>query len=378
MLLIGAGLLMRSLARVLTVAPGFDPTHLLTMQIQTSGPRFDNDTITRAFFDRALESVRHVPGVESAAFVSQLPLSSDFDMSGVHLESRPRANPGQDPSAFRYAVSPGYIATMRIPVLRGRAFTEQDRAGEPAVVLINATLARHEWPGQDPIGQRIRIGSATDGPWRTVVGIVGDVKQTSLTAEQPDAVYVPESQWPYADGWLSFVVRSHGDPAALAPALRRTIWSVDKDQAIVRVATMDALIATSTAQRRFAFLLFEMFSVTALILAAAGIYGVLAGTVTERLREIGVRLALGASRWDILSMVLRQGLGLTAFGIILGAGGALALRRIIAGLLFGVSSVDPLTYVGVTGVLAVAALAACWVPAMRATRVDLAVTLRAE
>ena len=378
MLLVGAGLLMRSLGRLLAVTPGFDPTRLLTMQIQTSGPRFDNDTVTHAFFDRVLAAVRQVPGVEAAALVSQLPLSEDFDMYGVHAELRRRANPEQDPSAFRYAVSPGYVETMRIAVRRGRAFTDRDRAGAPPVVLINETFARREWPGQDPIGQRVRLGSATDGPWRTVVGVVADVKQISLAAEQPNAVYVPESQWPYADGSLSLVVRARGEPAALTSTVRRTIWSVDKDQAITRIATMDELIAASAAQRRFAFTLFELFSITALLLAAAGIYGVLSGTVAERLREIGVRSALGATRRDILTMVLREGLGLAALGIVLGGVGALALSRVMSALLFDVSSMDPLTYAGVAGVLAVAAVAACWIPAERAARVDPAVTLRAE
>ena len=378
MLLVGAGLLMRSLGRLLAVTPGFDPTRLLTMQIQTSGPRFDNDTVTHAFFDRVLQSVRQVPGVEAAALVSQLPLSEDFDMYGVHPELRRRANPAQDPSAFRYAVSPGYVETMRIPVRRGRAFTDRDRAGAPPVVLINETFARREWPGQDPIGQRVRLGSATDGPWRTVVGVVADVKQISLAAEQPNAVYVPESQWPYADGSLSLVVRARGEPAALTSTVRRTIWSVDKDQAITRIATMDELIAASAAQRRFAFTLFELFSITALLLAAAGIYGVLSGTVAERLREIGVRSALGATRRDILTMVLREGLGLAALGIVLGGVGALALSRVMSALLFDVSSMDPLTYAGVAGVLVVAAVAACWIPAERAARVDPAVTRRAE
>jgi putative ABC transport system permease protein len=379
-LLIGSGLLLRSLARLFAVAPGFDTANLLTMQIQTSGPQFATDASTRAYFDRVLAAVRAVPGVESAALTSQLPLSGEFDVYGLHSESHPDVDYRLDPTGFRYTVSDGYLSTMRIPLLRGRAFTEQDRADQVPVALINETLARSTlWGGDNPIGQRVRVGPSNRGPWLTIVGIVADVKQQSLAAAPANAIYLLERQpWRFADAAMSVVVRTMADPAAMTRRLREAIRSVDKDQPITRVATMDDLLARTAAGRRFVLVLFEAFALVALALAAAGIYGVLAGTVAERFREIGVRAALGASRWDILGMVLRQGLALTAFGIVIGIAGALAFSRIITGLLFGISSVDPLTYLGVTGVLGLVALAACWLPAMRATRVDPAVTLRAE
>jgi putative ABC transport system permease protein len=377
-LLVGSGLLLRSMERLLSVSPGFEPSALLTMQLQASGSRLSNDTLVREFFDRALEQVRRQPGVESAALTSQLPLSGDFDGYGVHIESKPRANPEEDPSSFRYAVSPGYLALMHIPIVRGRTLTEEDRADRPPVALINESFARKFWPGEDPIGQRVRVGSATTGPWREIVGIVGDVKQLSLEMERSDAIYLPESQWPFADNSMSLVVRAHGDAAALAGPVRRAVWSVDKDQPISRIATMEELVTRSAAPRRFALVLFELFAAVALLLAAAGIYGVLSGTVTERLREIGVRSALGASRSDIVTMVVRQGLTLTGLGVGIGVASAALLSGLITGLLFSVSPLDPVTFAGVVALLVVVALAACWFPAWRAAHVDPMVTLRSE
>jgi ABC-type antimicrobial peptide transport system permease subunit len=210
------------------------------------------------------------------------------------------------------------------------------------------------------------------------VGVVGDVKQTSLAVRQADAVYITPTQGYFADNSMSLVVRTRGDAAALAPAIRSAIWSVDKDQPIVRVATMDQLLAASAAERRFALVLFQAFALVALVLAATGIYGLLSGSVTERTREIGVRLALGASRRDILALVARQGLTLTGLGIVIGVGGAMAASQAIVTLLFGVSRVDPITYLGVMALLMGVSVVACWVPARRATRVDPMVALRNE
>jgi hypothetical protein len=217
-----------------------------------------------------------------------------------------------------------------------------------------------------------------DGPLHTIVGVVRDVKQASLAASQADAFYTTPEQWRFADNQRSLVVRARGDAAALAPAIRKAVWSVDKDQPITRVATMDDLLARSAAERRFALILLEIFGLVALALAATGIYGVLSGSVAERVREIGVRLALGASRNQILGLVLRQGMTLTGLGAVIGLGGAVAATRAILTLLFGVSQLDPMTYLGVIALLLGMAMIACWIPAWRAARLDPAITLRAE
>jgi putative ABC transport system permease protein len=378
MLLVGSGLMLRTMIRLLGVSPGFEASHLLTMQVQTTGKRFDNDTVTHLFFAEVLAAVRALPGVEAAAFTSQLPLSGDYDGYGMHMESKPNPNPENDPSPFRYAVSPGYLETMKIPLRRGRSLRESDGENQPPVVVINETFAHKMWPTEDPIGQRVRLGAADKGPWFTIVGIVGDVRHVSLAAELPSAVYLPEVQWPFADGMLTLVIRANGDADALTSATRKAIWSVDRNQPIVRIATMNALVAGTEAQRKFTLLLFTAFAVVALILAAAGIYGVLSGTVTERLAEIGVRSALGASRNNILWLVVRQGITLTGIGLIIGLVGASLLSRLIGSLLFGIARGDLVTYLGVTTMLAAVATAASWIPAWRAARVDPAVVLRAD
>ena len=375
-LLVSAGLLLRSLQHLFAVDPGFNGSHLLTMQVQTSGQKFNDDSTTHRFFAQALESVRQVPGVTSAAFTSQLPLSDDSDIYGVQFEFSPN-DPDQDHGAYRYAVTPGYLETIGIPLRRGRLLDAHDVAGAPVSVLINESFAKRKFPGQDPIGQRIHVGR-TDLPWSTIVGVVGDVKQTSLALSQADAVYVAPTQWYFADNAMSLVVRTRGDAASLAPAIKSAIWSIDKDQPIIRVAAMDQLLAASAAERRFALILFQAFALVALVLATTGIYGVLAGSVTERTREIGVRLALGASRGDILSLVVRQGMTLTALGVVIGLSGALVATQAIVTMLFGVSRLDPITYLSVIGLQVGVSVIACWVPARRATKVDPLVALRYE
>jgi predicted permease len=376
-LLVSSGLLLRSLERLFAVAPGFDAAHLLTMQVQTYGRRYDDDATCNRFFAQALEAVRNVPGVSAAAFTSQLPLSGDADIYGVEFENA--SNTKDVEPAFRYGVAPGYFETMGIPLRRGRLFNAQDAAGRPVrPVLVNESLAKRRYPGQDPIGQRIRFGGSPNRPWDIIVGVVGDVKQTSLAVSQSDAVYVTTAQWLWADGTQWLVVRTRGDAAALAPAVRQAIWSVDKDQPVVRVATMEGLLAASAAERRFALTLFETFALAALVLAAAGIYGVLSGGVAERTHEIGVRAALGASRGSILAMVVRQGMTLTGLGIAIGLAGAVVASQAIAALLFGISRLDALTYLGVTVLLLGVSAVACWVPARRAAQVDPMVALRYE
>ena len=376
-LLVSAGLLLRSLQRLFSVDPGFDGSHLLTLQVQESGHAYDSDANRLRFFARALEAVRAVPGVESAAFTAQLPLSGDYDVFGVQFE----IDPAHEEGGFRYAVTPEYVQTMRIPLRRGRLLNERDTTGTPTAVLINESFAKRKFGDADPIGRRVRLGpdvGHADKPWATIVGVVGDVKQQSLALEAGEAFYVPTTQWPWADDVLSLVVRTRGDAAALAPAIRSAIWSVDKDQPVVRVATMESLLAVSEAQRRFALIVFEAFALVGLLLAATGIYGVLSGSVSERMRELGIRAALGASRRDILGLVVKQGMRLTGLGVLLGLVGAVLASQALITLLFGVSRFDPITYAGVVLLLLVVAAIACWVPASRASNVDPAITLRAE
>jgi putative ABC transport system permease protein len=375
-LLVSSGLLWRSMERLFAVDAGFDPSHLLTVQIQASGPRFDSDAATVQFYAQTLDNVKQISGVLSAAFTSQLPLSGDLDEYGVHFEATP-TQAAQSFSAFRYAVSPGYIETMRISLRRGRAFGVNDRADAPFVALISESLAMLRFPHQDPIGERLRIGPMDGAPY-TIVGVVKDVRQLSLAAGESTAVYIPATQWPFADNTMSLVIRSRMHSGALVPSIRQAVLSVDKNQPIVRVAMMKDLLAATAAERRFAFFLFQAFALAALILAAAGIYGVLAGSVAERTREIGVRSALGASRRDIVTMVIRQGLMLTASGITLGLIVSFVITRAIVAMLFQTSPLDPLTYFCVIALLASVAILASGVPAWRASRVDPATTLRAE
>ena len=377
-LLVGSGLLLRSLGRLFAVPPGFDPSRLLTMRLQTSGPRYASNDAAWSLYDRVIDAVRAVPGVQSAAITSQLPMSGDADQYGVHTEIAPGNDAEREHPGFRYSVSAAYLPTMRIPILRGRGFTAADRAGALPVAVIDATMARRGWGSRGPLGQRVRIGPPDEGPWYTIVGIAGDVKQESLAALADNAIYVPERQWRFADDVVSLVVRTRMRPALLAGAVRRAVWSVDPDVPVARIASMDDLLARTAAARRFALFLFALFGALALVLSGAGIYAVLAGSVAERTREIGVRAALGATRRDIVRLVLRQGMTMTGIGVAAGIAAAAAASRIIAGLLFSTSRLDPATYAGVTAILAGVALLACWVPAERAARVDPADTLRAE
>jgi putative ABC transport system permease protein len=375
-LLVSAGLLLRSVQHLFAIAPGFDASRLLTMQVQTTSHRL-NDAARNRFYAQALEAVRNVSGVSAAAFTSELPLSGDADVYGAMVEqSNGRTNVHP---AFRYGVSTRYFEAMGIPLRRGRLFDEHDVPGAAVrPILINESFAKSEFPGEDPIGKHIRMGGPNDRPWDVIVGVVGDVKQTSLGVTQSDAVYALNSQWLWSDGSLWLVARGHGDVAALAPAITKAVWSVDKDQPIVHIGMMDDLLAKSEAERRFALFVFEGFALAALILAAAGIYGVLSGSVAERTREIGVRAALGATRANILALVLRQGLTLTGIGIVIGLAGAAAASQAIASMLFGITRFDPITYFGVIALLAIVSILACAVPAWRAARVDPAITLRTE
>jgi putative ABC transport system permease protein len=371
-LLVSAGLLMVSLQRLFAIPAGFNASNMLTLRVQTSR-RFDIQA-TRRFFTQSLNAIQQVPGVTAAELTSQLPLSGDADEYGVHFEND---DPKVSYSSFRYAVSPGYFEMMEIPLRRGRRLDNQDVAQAPLAAVISESLAKQRFGDQDPIGQRVRLGPS-DGPWHTIVGVVGDVKQTSLAASDLYAFYTTPEQWQFGDNTMSLVIRGVGNTANLTPAIREAIWSVDKDQPILQVAMMDVLLTASEAQRRFALILFETFGLVALTLAAAGIYGVLSYTVTERTREIGVRLALGAERRNVLSLILRHGLKLTLTGIGLGSLMALAVTRLLTNLLYGVGARDPSIFGGVAIALIVVALLACYWPARRATKIDPLVALRHE
>jgi len=329
------------------------------------------------FFAEALDAVKRVPGVANAALTTQLPLSGDSDVYGVKFETASIDPEVQDGGAFRYAVSPQYFDAMRIPLLRGRVLSAQDHDGTPPVVLINESFARRRFRNTDPIGQRLHVGP-TDRPWYTVVGVVGDVRQLSLEDDGFDAVYMTAEQWSFPDLARWFVIKAHGDAAALAPAIHGAIWSVDKDQPIIRVAPLSHWVAATAGPRRFALILFQAFGLAALLLTAIGIYGVVSGGVTERVREIGVRTALGASRRSILAMVMGQGLFLSVAGVTIGAIAAALASRGLATMLFGISPLDPASYAAVAILLIAVAMAASWMPAWRASRVDPAVTLRSE
>ena len=377
MLLAGAGLLLRSLQHLLAMPPGFEPTNVLTLQVQTAGRRFRDPNATHQFFAAALEAVRHVPGVSMAGATSQLPLTGDQDVWGMQFESAPPAAINESRDVYRYAVAPGYFEAMGIPLRRGRLLNGQDDGNAPRVAVISESVAKRRLPGVDAIGQRLRIGASPG--WFTIVGIVGDVRQASLAIDPPDAVYVTNEQWTqFADPARWLVVRGQSDPVALLPAIRAAIESVDRRQPIVRVATMDERVSASAAARRFALVLFQAFGVVALVLASVGTYGLLSGSVTRRLREIAVRAVLGADRRSLIELVLRDGLSLTVIGTVIGLGLALLASRFIETMLFGVSRLDAVTYISVVALLALTSAIACWMPAWRASRLDPNAILKAD
>ncbi|MGH7482960.1 MAG: ADOP family duplicated permease, partial [Longimicrobiales bacterium] len=375
-LLVGAGLLLRSLDRLFAIEPGFDAVGVLTLQVQTSGPRYDDDAATNQFFRLALDAIQGIPGVSHAAMTSQLPLSGEFEAYGVQPASR-ISDRDADRSAVRYAVSPGYFEAMGIPLLGGRLLEESDRAGGPVAVLISSSLANGLFPGQEAVGQRVHVGR-TDLPWYRVVGVVGDIKHLSLAGGESQAVYITPEQWYFADPARWFVVKTRGEPETLVAQVKEAIWSVDRTQPIVRAVTMEDLVAASAAERAFALRLFQTFAIAALLLAAIGLYGVVSGSVAERTREFGVRSALGATRRAVLGLVIRDGLTLTGLGIVVGIAGAVAMTQTLTTLLFGVSPADPITYLGVITILAVVAVLASALPAWRASKIEPSTALRYE
>ena len=374
LLLTGAGLMMKSFVRLLEVNPGFDPSHTLTLTLSLWGPK-SADAPAVAFFDQVLQRVQALPGVESTGIVSQLPLGGNIDMYGVHVEGKSLPNPEEDPSADRYSITPGYLRAMGIPLLLGREFDERDVATSSMVAVVNESMARQFWPGEDPIGKRLRVGD-TKGAWKTVVGVVGDVLHKGLDAPHTIQVYLPNTQ--FTDSMVILAVRTSNDPSSIAAAVRAEIAALDSQVPISEVATMDDVVSASVANQRFGAFLFLLFGATALVLTAVGIYGVISYGVAQRTHEIGIRLALGAGRREVLRLIIGETMRPALLGAALGLCAAFGLTRLLTRLLYNVKPTDPPVFVAVLLLLIGVALLASYIPARRATRVDPIVALRYE
>jgi putative ABC transport system permease protein len=380
-LLVGAGLLLRSFARLQAVDPGFAPRGLLGVALSLPEATYGGNALPRrvAFQRQALARVRSLPGVTAAATVYPLPFSGRDYLDSFLVEGRPRPSPADLPAVAVSAVSPGYFQALRIPLLRGREFGEQDDAAGPPAAVVSRAIAGRFWPGEDPVGRRISFdlkAPAGGVRWWTVVGVVGDVRSQSLGLEPEANIYRCQLQWPRWDLWL--VARTAGDPGSLAAPVRRALQAVDPDLPLDRIHTLPELVDRSLAERRVRTLLLSLFGGLALILAAVGIYGLISDSVTQRTHEIGIRVALGAGRAQVLGLVLRQGMGLVGAGLAAGLAGSWLAARLLADQLFEVSAGDPLTFAAMVLVLAAVALAAHWVPAQRATEVAPLEALRTE
>jgi putative ABC transport system permease protein len=373
-LLVGAGLMMKSFVRLREVDPGFNAANSLTFGFWLPDFRYPEPQQQARFFQQVLERIAQLPGVQTCGAISVLPLTGGSVNGSFNIDGRPE-QPEERVAEMR-AVSANYFRAMQIPTPRGREFTERDGAAAPSVVVINETLARRYFPGEDALGRRLAFGDVDEPVWREIVGVVGDVKGGGLSAETKPEMYVPYLQYPSA--FMSVVVRGAPDPTTLTAAIRREVASVDKEQPVLNVRLMRQLVAESIAPQRFNTLLLGVFAAVALALATVGIFGVMSYTVTQRTHEIGIRMALGAQTGDVLRLVVKQGLTLTLFGVGIGLAGAFAVTRVLASLLYGVSTTDPMIFVGVSLLLAAVALVACYIPARRAMRVDPMVALRYE
>ena len=373
-LLTGAGLLIKSFARLMAVAPGFRPENVLTMGVPLPRARYAEPRQWRAFFEQALERIRALPGVRHAAATSLLPMNGSNTVWSFAIEGRPEPLPGQFPTAGYRAVTPDYFRVMGIPLLRGRHLTEQDREGAPFAVIINEAMAGRYWPNEDPLGRRIQSRGTND--WGTVVGVVGNIKFSGLEGQASPEMFWAHSQRPRSG--IILVIRTASEPAALASGVRAAIREVDRDQPVARIRTLESIVEESVAPRRITMLLLGTFAALALVLAGVGLYGVMSYLVAQRSHEIGLRMALGAQRGEVLGLVVRQGMVLAVIGAGIGLAGALALTRLMSTLLFGVTARDPVVFVAVPAALGVVALAASFFPARRASRVDPLVALRYE
>ena len=364
-LLVGAALLMRSFANVVNIDPGFRPDQALAFQVALPRAAYPQPRQQHAVFDRLRERLRQLPGVESAGMAQTLPMRGDFALA-FSVQDR-RTAPGDEPTANHRAVTPDYLQTVGIPLVRGRMFTEHDTEVAPNVALVDEAFVQRHFPEEDPIGRHIHIRNARGGI-HEIVGVVGDVRNDGLDAEAKPTMYVPFRQDVFNTTWV--ILRTAGDPSALAAAARMAVREVDPSLPVFSMRPLEAVVRESVAQRRFSMLLLVIFAGVALFLAAVGLYGVVAYTVSQRTREIGLRMAMGAQRGDVLRMVLGGGMKLALIGVVLGIGGALSLATLVRSLLFGVTPFDPASYAGTAVLLLTVAAVACYVPARRAMTMD--------
>ncbi len=374
-LLVGAGLLTRSFFRLLAEDPGFRTEQLLAADIELPSYKYPDGVQQLQFFETLVERVAALPGAQAVAVVNALPFSDLWYEMGVSLEDRDEQGERLTGSARYGVVSPGYFRTLGIPVKQGRVFTAEDRAGASGVVIVNQAFADEYFRDRDPVGKQIAVW-ARPAEWRTIIGVVGNVKHMGLDDQAYPQVYrvLPQSPMPY----MLIVIRTQGDPVSLTSAVRGAVLAIDADQPISRISTVDGLISDTLAQPRLYLVLLSIFAGVAIVLAAVGVYGVIAYSVSQRTHEIGLRLALGARGDDVLRLVVRQGMRLTLPGVVVGLAGAYALTRYLRGLLYEIAPTDLLTYAGITVFISAVALLACYIPARRSARVDPMVALRVE
>ncbi|MGH9835268.1 MAG: ABC transporter permease [Blastocatellia bacterium] len=372
-LLIGAGLLVNSFVRLQQVNPGFDEKNLLTARIDIPNPYAQPEKKAQ-FFEQLQQSVAALPGVEAVGLITELPLAGQSADRPFRIEGRPEPLPGQSPHADIRAVNHDYFRAMRIPLLKGRYFTEAEVRDTAKVVLISEELARLYFAGEDAVGQRLFRGTFGKAPYEEIIGVVGDIRHRGLDSGLRQTIYSPY----LGLGFTNLVIRTANDPVSLAAALRREVAAIDPNQPVANIKTMERWVSESVAQPRFRTLLLGLFSAMALLLSMVGVYGVMSYAVSQRTHELGIRMALGARAGDVLRLVIRQGMKLALAGVAIGLGAAFALTRLIKDLLFGVRATDPMTFAAIALLLAGVALLACYLPARRATKVDPMIALRHE